>query len=179
MCDVMKKKANKEAAAQGLIEEDEEMDFFPDSASVEFSLGDTSFDTSLGTSMGSEFEDIPKEVRSDIQDRIAADIRMALEDSALPAPRASTVSLDSSKAPSIRSVKVPPGKIGVVVDASEDGPVIQEVYQSSPLKGRINPGDRILGINGTPVEGLSQESLAILMASQADKEREFEIESFL
>lgn len=186
LCDVMKKKANKEAREIGLLagnveidEEEPEMDHPDiDLDSVEFgSLGDSSIDTSSGASMGSDFQDIPQEVRDSIENRIAEEVRMALEDSALPDPRVREVKDDGSRAFSVRSVKVPAGKIGIVIDTSDEGPVVHEVHVSSPVKGRIYPGDRITGVNGTSTHGMSQENLAILMASLKDKEREFQIES--
>ena len=183
LCEVMKKKADKEARELGLIDAPEDSFEAPevdhlDNDSVELSLGDTTIDTSQGTSLGSssDFENIPKEVRSNIEERIAAEVKMALEDSALPEPRGGSDDADS-RAHSIRSVKVPPGKLGVVIDASAEGPIVRDVYHSSPVKGRINPGDRIVEINGTSVDGLSQHDLAILMASSTDKEREFTLES--
>ena len=178
----MKKKADKEAVELGLISDPAESDEEPEVDHPDndhYSFSDTSIDTSVGTSMGSDFQDIPQEVQSNIEQRIAEEVRMALLDSELPDPRGmEVVSEHGSRAQSIRSVKVPPGKIGIVIDASDDGPIVQEVYPSSPVKGRIYRGDRIVGINGTSVDGMSQEDLVILMASSTDKEREFTIESF-
>ena len=181
LCEVMKKKADKEAMDLGLIRRLEEAiaeNAFPGYESDTVSLGDTTIDTTQGASLDSDFNDIPQEVQAAIEARIAEEVRMALEDSELPTTtRRRGASEDSSRGHSVRSVKVPPGRLGLVVDASEEGPVVQEVHLTSPVKGRIYPGDRIVGINGTSVEGLPQTDLAILMASQTDKEREFQIES--
>ena len=178
LCEIMKSKALKEARELGLMDEEENEHPNDDS---ELSLGGTSIDTSSGISVSSDLiEEVPRGVQSSIEARIADEVRMALEDSALPPPRGRDVPGDisvSRSVRSVRSIKVPPGKLGVVVDASEDGPVVQQVSFTSPLKGRIYPGDRIIGINGVETDGLSQEGLAILMASETDKVREFKVES--
>jgi C-terminal processing protease CtpA/Prc len=72
-------------------------------------------------------------------------------------------------------VTVPAGKLGVVVDASEEGPLVQEVYPTSALKGRIHPGDRILSINGIVTKGMPRTALAALMATGTESVRTFTI----
>ena len=170
MCEAMKKKADKEAQELGLLDPYRPKSIaeggIPDSESGEISLGNASLDGSLDMSLESDFDDVPEATRIEIEKQIAEDVRKVLDDTA-----------NEKVAHSVRTVRVPPGKIGIVVDTCNHGPVVQEVYQTSPVKGRIYPGDRIVEINGTPVDGLSKADLAILMASQTDREREFKIES--
>jgi len=170
LCEIMKNKAEKEATELGFMGNRD--DDASNNDSVELSLGGTSIDTSVGISMNSDLiQEVPREVQSSIEARIADEIRMALEDSELPLPQ------DISLCRSVRSIKVPPGKLGVVVDASEDGTVVQDVSFTSPLKGRLYPGDRIIEINGVETNGLSKENLVVLMAAETDKMREFKVES--
>jgi len=170
LCEIMKNKAEKEATELALMDEGD--DDASNNDSVEISLGGTSIDTSIGISMNSDLvQEVPRELEARIEARIADEIRMALEDSAFP------VRQEISLCHSVRSIKVPPGKLGVVIDASEDGTVVQEVSFTSPLKGRLYPGDRIIEINGVETDGLSKEDLVVLMASETGKTREFKVES--
>lgn len=175
LCEIMKSRAQKEAKQLGLIEGLEKLlgGYSPDFDSCELSIGNSSFDTSFDT----DFEDNIEEFRPDIVDKIADDVLQALRDSALEPPKNRESIDECSRATSKRSVRVPAGKLGIVIDASEEGPVVQNVDVTSPVKGRINPGDRIVAIDGIDMDGKTREEIAIVMASGVDKPREFMIES--
>lgn len=175
----MKKQADREARRQGLLPgldkvDKIEMGSLADTDSCNFSIGNSSLDTSIDT----DFEELPEEVRADIGQKIADDVLQALKDSALELPKNHEAVEDVSLTSRTRSIKVPPGKLGIIVDMdSSDGPVVQDVDQYSPVKGRIYPGDRIVAIDGVEIEGKPREEIAVVMASGMDKSREFTVES--
>jgi C-terminal processing protease CtpA/Prc len=70
-----------------------------------------------------------------------------------------------------RDVVVPAGPMGIILDATADGPVVDQVKDDSPLKELIFPGDAVWAVNGTETRSMSVRELTDLMAQTADQER--------
>ena len=58
-----------------------------------------------------------------------------------------------------RRVKAPPGKLGIVIDSSEDGPVVKSVKANSPLEGLVFPDDLIVAVGSTETKGMTGAEL--------------------
>lgn len=72
-----------------------------------------------------------------------------------------------------REVNAPPGKLGIVIDTTDEGPIVHQVTGKSPLKGVLNQGDYIVAIDGTSTEGMDSTTLSSVIASGAGRERKF------
>jgi hypothetical protein len=70
-------------------------------------------------------------------------------------------------------VEVPPGRLGVIIDATVDGPVIHEISPSSPFYGQVQEGDRLLTLDDISCTSLNQEAFAALMEAKMDQPRRF------
>jgi hypothetical protein len=169
ICSTMKAKAEREARALGLLNKTDEIsESQPDYDFSDFSHSNDTFDTN--------FDDITITQRTEVDRAVEEEVLQVLRESALREESCAD-SVASSNGFSVRTVTVPAGKLGVVVDASDAGPLVQEVHPTSPLKGRIHPGDRILGINGIETKGMPRAALAALMATGTDAVRTFSIQS--
>ncbi|KAL7556929.1 hypothetical protein ACA910_006173 [Epithemia clementina (nom. ined.)] len=70
----------------------------------------------------------------------------------------------------IYTIDVPAGKLGVVVDTPDDGPpVVYAIKDSSPLMGKLNIGDRLLGVDGVDVTGLTAVNTSRIISKRANK----------
>lgn len=70
-----------------------------------------------------------------------------------------------------RVVFAPPGKLGVVIDTTKDGPVVYQVKEDSPLVGVVHPGDKIVSIDEINTRGMTASNITKIMARKADAER--------
>lgn len=70
-------------------------------------------------------------------------------------------------------VVVPPGKLGVVLGNRHDGrgTTVTEVRESSSMHGLLNPGDKLVAVDGDDVTGMIVSEIISLMASRADQTR--------
>ena len=69
-----------------------------------------------------------------------------------------------------RRVKAPPGKLGIVIDTSEDGPVVKLVKENSPLEGLVFPDDLIVAVGSTETKGMTGAELTTLMAGSGRRD---------
>ncbi|KAL7494980.1 hypothetical protein ACHAWT_003569, partial [Skeletonema menzelii] len=63
-----------------------------------------------------------------------------------------------------KEVFAPAGKLGIVVDTSNDGPIIHSIKGDSPLLGKVFPGDYITAIDGEDVSNWSAHQVTKLVA---------------
>ena len=76
---------------------------------------------------------------------------------------------------SSRIVKVPPGKLGLIIDTTLEGPVVYKVNDDSPLQGSIFPGDLIVAVNDVDTRAMSSAAVTALMARTASSRRDFTV----
>jgi hypothetical protein len=70
-----------------------------------------------------------------------------------------------------REVVAPPGKLGIVVDTTVEGPVVHKVSEGSPLEGKLFPGDIIISIDGVNTRAMSAAAITQLMVRNAEQDR--------
>ena len=88
----------------------------------------------------------------------------------------STLSLNASSSTnsfSLRQIKAPPGRLGIVIDTTAEGPVVHSVQSASPMRLKLFAGDVITSIDGVETSSLSSEAVAALLSVKADQERCF------
>lgn len=75
-----------------------------------------------------------------------------------------------------REVTVPPGKLGIVIDTSIEGPVIHSVKKDSYLYGKIFSGDVIVAIDNVDTRAMTAAGITTMMAKNARKHRNLTVE---
>lgn len=100
-------------------------------------------------------------------------------------PNMSTSSVDTGdikgKAPAAMETKItrqcfaPPGKLGIVIDTTMQGPVVHKVNAGSPLEGVLWPGDIIVAIDEVDTRAMSASAITALMAKNMNKRRRLTI----
>lgn len=90
--------------------------------------------------------------------------------SPLPLPLRTTadvVNLDHtprrSNSRQLHEYVAPPGKLGIVIDTTQIGPVVHDVKESSPMRDVVYPGDRIIEIDGANVQEMSASEVSEVM----------------
>lgn len=68
------------------------------------------------------------------------------------------------------SVEAPPGRLGVILANRSDGKgtVVSALRTSSPLAGKLSPGDRLEAIDGEDVSEMKVSDVTAIMARKAD-----------
>jgi hypothetical protein len=74
------------------------------------------------------------------------------------------------------NVLAPPGKLGIIIDTTVEGPVVHRVSVGSVMKFKLASGDVITAIDGVKTLGLSAEAISALMSSRAEHERSLTIQ---
>jgi hypothetical protein len=74
-----------------------------------------------------------------------------------------------------REVVAPPGKLGIVIDTTLEGPVVHKVNPGSPLDGIVSPGDIIVAIDNVDTRAMSASAITALMVKTANQERRMTI----
>ena len=74
-----------------------------------------------------------------------------------------------------RECFAPPGRLGIVIDTTVEGPVIHKVNPGSPLEGIVWPGDIIVAIDDTDTRALSANEITALMAKNMNQRRKLTI----
>jgi C-terminal processing protease CtpA/Prc len=87
------------------------------------------------------------------------------------------VEADSTKPTSPWIVLAPPGKLGIVIDTTVEGPVVHRVSDGSVMKHKLAPGDVITSIDGVKTEGLAAVAVHALMSARAQHQRKFTVQS--
>ena len=65
----------------------------------------------------------------------------------------------------------PPGKLGIVIDTTVEGPVVHYVNENSALKGKIFEGDVIVAIGDVDTRAMSASAITDLMVKTANEQR--------
>ena len=76
-----------------------------------------------------------------------------------------------------REITAPAGKLGVVLNTSEKGPVVQSVAAGSPLEGMVWPGDVVISIDGMKTSKMSAASVTEYMSKNLFKPRNLTVMS--
>ena len=75
-----------------------------------------------------------------------------------------------------REVTVPPGKLGIVIDTSIEGPVIHSVKKDSYLYGKIFSGDVIVAVDNVDTRAMTAAAITTMMAKNARKHRNLTVQ---
>jgi hypothetical protein len=75
----------------------------------------------------------------------------------------------------VRECEAPPGKLGVVIDTTKNGPVVHQVKAGSPLENIIYSGDRIIAIDGIDTRGMTASNVTKIMAKRCDEPRKITV----
>ena len=70
-----------------------------------------------------------------------------------------------------RKVSAPPGKLGIVIDTTVEGPVVHNVNNGSRLTGKIYSGDIIIAIDDVDTRAMSASAITALMVKTANQQR--------
>ena len=70
-----------------------------------------------------------------------------------------------------RTVIAPPGRLGIVIDTTLEGPVVHKVNSQSPLEGVLFPGDIIVAIDDVDTRAMSASAITALMVRTANLRR--------
>jgi hypothetical protein len=74
-----------------------------------------------------------------------------------------------------RTVLAPPGKLGIVIDTTLEGPVVHKVNPQSPLEGTLFPGDIIVAIDDVDTRAMSASAITALMVRTANQRRKLTV----
>ena len=77
----------------------------------------------------------------------------------------------------LRDIQAPPGKLGIVIDTSLEGPVVHKVNENSPLLGKIFAGDIITSINGIDTRAMKASAITGIMVRTAHEPRALTVAS--
>eukprot|EP00977_Amphora_coffeiformis_P011750 scaffold2868_cov171-Amphora_coffeaeformis.AAC.3 len=77
----------------------------------------------------------------------------------------------------LRDIQAPPGKLGIVIDTSLEGPVVHKVNENSPLLGKIFTGDIITCINGIDTRAMKASAITGIMVRTAHEPRALTVAS--
>ena len=71
----------------------------------------------------------------------------------------------------------PPGKLGIIIDTTVEGPVVHKVNSGSPLEGLVWKGDIIVKIDDVDTRAMSATAITNLMIKTAHQRRKLTIVS--
>jgi hypothetical protein len=115
------------------------------------------------------------EQESDSESPVIQNVKLQPYVAAAPASApedvATTVEVASTNPDSPWIVLAPPGKLGIVIDTTPEGPVVHRVSVGSVMKLKLAPGDVITSIDGVKTAGLSAEAISALMSARAQHSR--------
>jgi len=76
-----------------------------------------------------------------------------------------------------KEVIAPPGKLGIVVDTSMNGPVVVRVKATSPLIDSVYEGDIIVAIDNVDTRAMTATAITKMMAKSKDRQRKLSLVS--
>lgn len=76
-----------------------------------------------------------------------------------------------------RDCIAPPGKLGIIIDTTKDGPSVYQVKSGSPLENVLFEGDLIITIDGISTTGMTASGVTKIMARTMDSERKITVYS--
>jgi hypothetical protein len=77
----------------------------------------------------------------------------------------------SRNADRLFDVFAPPGPLGIIIDTTEEGPMIHSLKPTSQLLGLVDPGDLIVGLDGVDTRNMTAATFTRLMAKRSQGER--------
>jgi C-terminal processing protease CtpA/Prc len=75
----------------------------------------------------------------------------------------------------LREIMAPPGKLGLVLDTSDEQPIVHLVTAGSPLEGMIRPGDVIVSIDGIKTIQMSSDDMTQHLTENQFRERKLTV----
>jgi len=88
---------------------------------------------------------------------------------AKPSVDSQATSVDIPERSGLYDVFAPAGPLGIVVDTTQDGPVVHSMKPTSPLLGLISAGDLIVGLDDMDTRKMTAATLTRLMAKRAQQ----------
>ncbi|KAL7581538.1 hypothetical protein ACA910_022103 [Epithemia clementina (nom. ined.)] len=76
-----------------------------------------------------------------------------------------------------RQVVAPPGKLGIVIETTLEGPVVHKINEGSPLMGKVFEGELITAIDDVDTRAMSASAITNLMIRTADSHRSMTVRS--
>eukprot|EP00985_Skeletonema_marinoi_P008290 scaffold3716_cov129-Skeletonema_marinoi.AAC.1 len=76
-----------------------------------------------------------------------------------------------------REVFAPAGKLGLIVDTSDDGPIVHSINGDSPLVGQVFAGDYIVAVDGEDTSDWSAQNVTKLVARKSGSARKLTLMS--
>jgi C-terminal processing protease CtpA/Prc len=73
------------------------------------------------------------------------------------------------------TVDAPPGKLGIVIDTTFEGPVVHSINPKSPLEGTLFPGDIIVAIDDEDTRAMSAAAITAIMVRTANLRRKLTV----
>ena len=70
-----------------------------------------------------------------------------------------------------RDVIAPPGKLGMIIHSTKDGPAVHSIKPDSALEGKLFSGDLLVGVDGVDTRSSSAEDVMEMMTSKMHYER--------
>lgn len=70
-----------------------------------------------------------------------------------------------------RDVIAPPGKLGMIIHSTKDGPAVHSIKPDSALEGKLFSGDLLVGVDGVDTRTCSAEDVMEMMTSKMNSER--------
>ena len=80
--------------------------------------------------------------------------------------------------PGQKLVLAPPGPLGVLIDPTPEGPVVEEVKIGSSLSGKVQPQDMLISIDGVNVRYLSAEAIMAMIRATSMHTRKLVFQSY-
>jgi hypothetical protein len=78
---------------------------------------------------------------------------------------------DSMYCFAIVTITAPPGRLGMVIDTTNKGPLVYHVLDDSPLVKKIFPGDFIIGLNNVDTRSMSSNQLSDMISQAIESHR--------
>ena len=70
-----------------------------------------------------------------------------------------------------RDIIAPPGKLGMIIHSTKDGPAVHSIKPDSALEGQLFTGDLLVAVDGVDTRTSSAEDVMEIMTSKMDFER--------
>ena len=71
----------------------------------------------------------------------------------------------------LSNVMAPPGKLGIVIDRTLEGPVVYRVNPGTPLAGAIHPGGLMAAVDNVDTRAMNAMAIMALMVKNSHKKR--------
>merc|ERR1712038_579355 len=138
--------------------------FTEDDDTLEISVVHTPGSVASGLTFESSYRKKDQKKRAEKEEEDPDEVAETVE--VLPSPRGY-----------IRECTAPPGKLGVVIDTTRNGPVVHQVKSGSPLENIVFAGDRIIEIDGIDTRGMTASHVTKIMARRVGEPRQMKLKS--